>query len=112
MRTVRTAPKVNRSQSGIEWACGYRAQEGQSGGSQYFDFDLLLVIIFLMCFGLVMLYSTSSYEAQVELGDDMYYFSKQALIGGLGFVAMFIVSRIDYHLYGAFAFEIYIISMI
>lgn len=78
---------------------------------QYFDFDLLLVIIFLMCFGLVMLYSTSAYEAQADFGNDMYYFSKQALIGLLGFAAMFIVSKIDYHLYGAFALEIYIFSM-
>ena len=46
---------------------------------QYFDFDLLMVIIFLMCFGLVMLYSTSAYEAQADFGNDMYYFSKQAL---------------------------------
>ena len=30
--------------------------------AQYFDYDLLLVIIFLMCLGLIMLYSTSSYE--------------------------------------------------
>ena len=112
VRTVRTAPKVNRSRSGISGLAAIARRKGKAAEAQYFDFDLLLVIIFLMCFGLVMLYSTSSYEAQVELGDDMYYFSKQALIGGLGFVAMFIVSRIDYHLYGAFAFEIYIISMI
>ena len=80
--------------------------------AQYFDYDMLFIIIFLMCFGLVMLYSTSSYTAQTELGDGMYYFSKQALIGLLGFAAMFIVSRIDYHLYGAFAVEIYIFSLI
>lgn len=79
---------------------------------QYFDFDLLLVIVFLMCFGLVMLYSTSAYEAQADFGNDMYYFSKQALIGVAGFVGMFIVSKIDYHIYGAFALEIYIFSMI
>ena len=81
---------------------------------QYFDFDMLLVIVFLMCFGLVMLYSASAYEAQVDvqLQDDMYYFSKQALIGAAGFVVMFIVSRIDYHIYGAFAVEIYVVSMI
>lgn len=79
---------------------------------QYFDFDLLLVIIFLMCFGLVMLYSTSAYEAQADFGNDMYYFSKQALIGAAGFIVMFIVSKIDYHFYGAFALEIYVTAMI
>jgi cell division protein FtsW len=78
---------------------------------QYFDYDLLFVIIFLMCFGLVMLYSVSFYEAKADFGNDMYYFSKQALIAVGGFVGMYVVSKIDYHLYGAFAFEIYILSM-
>lgn len=79
---------------------------------QYFDFDLLLVIVFLMCFGLVMLYSTSSYEAQTDFGNDMYYFSKQAMIAAAGVAGMFIVSKIDYHFYGAFALEIYVFSLI
>ena len=78
---------------------------------QYFDFDRLMVIVFLMCFGLVMLYSTSAYEAQADFGNDMYYFSKQALIAAAGVAGMFIVSKIDYHFYGAFAFEIYIFSL-
>ena len=38
-------------------------------------------------------------------------FSKQALIGVGGFIGMYLVSKLDYHLYGAFAFEIYVISM-
>ena len=80
--------------------------------AQYFDYDMLFVIIFLLCFGLVMLYSTSAYSAQTELENDMYYFSKQALIGVAGVVVMFVVSRIDYHLYGAFAVEIFGISLV
>ncbi len=80
--------------------------------TQYFDYNLLLVIIFLMCFGLVMLYSTSAYSAQSDFDNDMYYFSKQAIISVLSFAAMFVVSRIDYHIYGAFAFELYIFAMV
>lgn len=82
-------------------------------GHRYFDYDLLVVIIFLMCFGLVMLYSTSAYEAQSDLGNDLYYFTRQALIGGVGgFIVMWLISRLDYHLYGAFAAEIYVLSLI
>ncbi|HIV42390.1 MAG TPA: putative lipid II flippase FtsW [Candidatus Mediterraneibacter guildfordensis] len=81
------------------------------GAEQYFDFDLLLVVIFLLGFGLVMLYSTSAYEAEVELGNDLYYFSRQALIGVAGFIIMIFISRIDYHVYGAFAMEIYVFAM-
>lgn len=44
---------------------------------KYFDYTLLFVIIFLVCFGLVMLYSTSSYNAQIEYGDGTHYL-KQA----------------------------------
>ena len=82
------------------------------GNTQYFDFDLLLVIIFLMCFGLVMLYSTSAYSAQADFNNDMFYFSKQAFIGVVSFGVMLLVSRIDYHFYGAFSFEIFVFAMI
>ncbi len=79
--------------------------------AQYFDYDLLLVIVFLMCFGLVMLYSTSAYSAQNDFGNDMAYFSKQAIIGLISFAWMLFVSRIDYLFYGAFSFEAYIFAM-
>ena len=90
----------------------YRLRKKNAEKEQYFDYDFLLAVVFLMCFGLVMLYSTSYYGAQGDFGDDMYYFSKQALIGGLGFGVMFVVSRIDYHLYGAFATEIFAFSLV
>ena len=82
------------------------------GNTQYFDFDLLLLIIFLMCFGLVMLYSTSAYSAQADFNNDMFYFSKQAFVGVVSFGVMLLVSRIDYHFYGAFSFEIFVFAMI
>lgn len=77
----------------------------------YYDYDLLLVIIFLMCFGLVMLYSSSAYSAQVDYKNDMFFFTRQTMIGIIGFIVMFIVSKIDYHLYGAYAKELFWFSM-
>ena len=78
----------------------------------YFDYNLMLVIIFLTCFGLIMLYSASAYSAQADFQDDMSYFIKQAMISAGSFGVMLIVSRIDYHVYGAFSFEIYVFAMI
>ena len=72
----------------------------------------MLVIIFLTCFGLIMLYSASAYSAQADFQDDMSYFIKQATISAGSFGVMSIVSRIDYHVYGAFSFEIYVFAMI
>ena len=59
----------------------------------------MFVIIFLVCFGLVMLYSTSSYNAQIEYGDGTHYLKRQAFACCLGFAAMFVISKIDYHVW-------------
>ena len=69
----------------------------------YFDYSLLAVIVFLICFGLVMLYSTSSYSAQGKWGNDMFYFGKQALISLASVFVMLFVSKIDYHWYSKVA---------
>ena len=63
---------------------------------RYFDYSLLFLIIFLLCFGLVMLYSTSSYYGSTRFGDAAYYLKKQLFATSLGIVAMIIVSRIPY----------------
>lgn len=78
---------------------------------QYFDYDLLMILVFLMCFGLVMLYSTSAYSANADFGNDMFYFSKQAIISAVSFGFMLFVSKLDYHMYGAFSWQIYYISL-
>ena len=68
----------------------------------YFDYSLLAIIIFLMCFGLVMLYSISSYEARTEYGDGMYFLKRQGLIGLGSIVVMMWVSRLDYHMFSKY----------
>ncbi len=65
----------------------------------YYDYSLLFLILFLVCFGLVMIYSTSAYNAQRLNGDPMYYVVKQGMFAGVGIVIMLIVSKIDYHIF-------------
>lgn len=63
---------------------------------KYFDYSLLFIIIFLICFGLVMLYSTSAYDAQNTFHDPTHYLKRQGMAFGLGLAGMFVISRIDY----------------
>lgn len=65
----------------------------------YYDYSLLFLTLFLVCFGLIMIYSTSSYNAQRLYGDATYYLSKQAFLGGAGILIMLFVSKIDYRIY-------------
>ena len=77
----------------------------------YFDYSLLAVLIFLSCYGLVMLYSTSAYSALVSYGDSMHYFKRQILFCIVGFIGMYIVMKIDYHVYIKWAKPIYFFSV-
>lgn len=43
---------------------GKKRERTGSKPTRYFDYSLLFIIIFLVCFGLVMLYSTSSYDGR------------------------------------------------
>ena len=63
---------------------------------KYFDYSLLFIIIFLICFGLVMLYSTSAYDAQLTFKDPTHYLKRQGMAFCLGLGIMFVLSRIDY----------------
>ena len=90
---------------------GWSDVRRKKSGASYFDYNLLIVVIFLVCFGLVMLYSSSSYSAQIKFGDDMFYLKRQALVTVGSFFAMYVVSRIDYHIYAKWAWPVYWIAM-
>ena len=87
-------------------------REGTRKKIEYFDYNLLAVLIFIICFGLIMLYSASAYNSQAaNNGDGMYLFRRQAMVTAGSFVVMLVISKIDYHLYAPFAKIIYYISI-
>lgn len=65
----------------------------------YYDYSLFFLIIFLVCLGLVMIYSTSSYNAARYYNDATLYLRRQGSFALLGLVVMYVVSKIDYHVY-------------
>ncbi len=89
-----------------------RVKRKRSNETIYFDYSLLAVLIFLVCFGLVMLYSASAYSALVQHNDSMHYFKRQILFCIVGFIGMYVVSRIDYHYYIKWARGIYFVAVV
>lgn len=67
------------------------------------DYSLFVAIIFLLCFGLVMLYSASSYEAQINELPSYYYLLRQAAFVAAGFLAMMFISIIDFRFWAKLA---------
>ena len=64
---------------------------------------LLVVIAALCVVGLVMVLSASSVDALRTYGSSWYFFVRQAIYVGLGAVALWVTSRIDYHVWRKFA---------
>lgn len=63
------------------------------------DFVLFVSVIILLCIGLVMVSSASSYYALSNYGDNNYFLQRQLIFGVLGVIGMVIISKIDYHKY-------------
>ena len=79
---------------------------------RFFDYTLLFVVLFLLMFGLVMLYSVSSYDANITFGRSDYYLKKQIQATVLGIVMMLVVMLVDYHIWERFAIVFYVVSAI
>ena len=98
---------MEQSKAGTKAGRRSRSSVRRKKRADYYDYSLVAVIILLICFGLIMLYSTSSYIAQMNFNDDMFYFKKQALIS-VGCIVMAIgISMLDYHLLIKFTMPLY-----
>lgn len=87
-------------------------RRGSRGQESFFDYTLLFIVLFLLGFGLVMLYSTSSYDGGLQHGDPAFFLKRQLLSTILGVIAMIVVANIPYHFWEKFALLGYIASAI
>ena len=81
-------------------------QKAKQKPERFFDYSLFFVIIFLVCFGLVMIYSITAYSYGT------YYVIRQGLSAVLGLIGAIVISRFDYHVWAKFAFAAYIIMLV
>ena len=78
-----------------------RVQKRQSAFSRLFhtggmDIPFLCLVFILFAVGITMMYSASYVYAQNKTGDPNFYFFRQLIWGVVGFVAMWVISKIDY----------------
>jgi cell division protein FtsW len=64
---------------------------------------LLMITLALLCFGVVMVDSASSFLAASYTGDASYYFQREVMWASLGIVAMLVTMRIDYRFWRRFS---------
>ena len=89
-----------------------KKKKKRSGSKKFIDYTLLLIIVCILGFGLVMLYSTSAYNATLKYGNSIYYLKKQVIAACMGFTVMYFCIKVDYHFFARFAGIAYLAATI
>lgn len=89
-----------------------RARRGLLRPLPAMDLPFLILVLTLVGFGLVMLYSASSAVALYRRGDAWAYVRPQLLYAAIGIGAMWAASRVDYHIYHKLAWPLLALSLV
>ncbi len=76
------------------------------------DVGFLSVVIILLVFGLIMVFSASYPSANARYGDGLYFIRRQAIWAVLGVAAMAVTMKTDYRIYRKFAMPIAIATLV
>lgn len=74
-----------------------RSNDGEE--KKNMDFSMLVTIMLLLCMGLIMVATASSYHALSVYGNSNELLTKQLIFAVIGVIAMLVISRIDYRVY-------------
>ena len=70
------------------------------------DWPFAILVVTLVAFGLVMLFSASYAVGSYRFGDPYTYIRPQALFAVVGLAAMWAASRVDYHIFHKLAWPL------
>lgn len=76
------------------------------------DYKLLISIMILSIFGVVMIYSASSYSAKMNYNDGFYFAKKQLISLFVGFFVMMLVSKLKIKYLIKFRWVIVVVSLV
>ena len=76
------------------------------------DTTFLIIVVLLLCYGSIMVFSSSYAFAANKFKDSLFFVKKQSLWAVVGIVAMVVCSFIDYRILRKFAVEIFLASYV
>lgn len=82
------------------------------GGCHMKTRKIIILTLIIVVFGLINVYSSSHIWALYKYDDSFYYIKRQLIFAGIGILAMFVTSRIDYHLYKKYYKSIIVVCFI
>jgi cell division protein FtsW len=85
-------------------------EKKKAGG--YFDYSLMFLTLFIIAFGIIFIYSASSYNATKYYSDPMYFTSSQIKNAVFAVAAMVGITIVNYKLYEKGSFGIAFLALI
>ena len=76
------------------------------------DKQFPILVVLLVCFGSIMIFSAGYVYAEKNFGDSFYFVKRQFIFGLIGIGVMILLSNVDYALFKRFSLPIFIIAMI
>jgi cell division protein FtsW len=73
--------------------------ESRPSGELAVDHGMLAIVLMLVLFGLVMVYSASAVLAENKYGGEYHFLIRQAIWAGIGLVLMAVAIKVDYRTY-------------
>ena len=75
------------------------------------DIPFMTIVLVLVIFGLVMLFSASYAYANYYFNNFFHFITKQVIFAIMGLIAMAIVANIDYHILSKFTLPLFVVSI-
>ncbi len=84
----------------------------KSRKTKYYDYAFLFIVLFLLGFGLIMIYSASAFEGFNKFHSQTYFLRKQAIAIGIGAFAMLFGAKFPYSFWKKLAPVFYVVAIL
>lgn len=107
---VDTAKENKIRKIGVKKPVVNDSKKNETKKRRFYDYSLIFIILFLLVMGLIMIYSASSYTADLKFKNSAYFVNKQLIFVVVGLILMIFVSIVPYQVWIRLSKLIYVVA--
>ncbi|EJZ70351.1 FtsW/RodA/SpoVE family cell cycle protein [Lachnoanaerobaculum sp. OBRC5-5] len=107
---VDTAKENKIRKIGVKKPVVNDSKKNETKKRRFYDYSLIFTILFLLVLGLIMIYSASSYTADLKFKNSAYFVNKQLIFVVAGLILMIFVSIVPYQVWIKLSKLIYMVA--
>ena len=107
---VDTAKENKIRKVGVKKPVVNDSKKNETKKRRFYDYSLIFIILFLLVMGLIMIYSASSYTADLKFKNSAYFVNTQLIFVVAGLILMIFVSIVPYQVWIKLSKLIYVVA--